>query len=95
MIANPTEESMKLAKRINEYSAKYAVGGQMGIIINKVGQEDMSEVYNFARESEMEILGSIHFDQDLVKGSLSRDSIIVKDAIENLYFRLNLPQENK
>ena len=84
VIANPTEESMKLAKRINEYSAKYAVGGQMGIIINKVGQEDMSEVYDLAQQSEMEILGSIHFDENLAKGSLSRESTLVNE--ERVYF---------
>ena len=94
VIANPTVESMKLARRINEYSAKYAVGGQMGIIINKVGQGDMTEVYNLARESEMEILGTIPFDDKLIIGSISRDSDIVKEAINNLYFRLNLPQES-
>lgn len=94
VIANPTVESMKLAKRINEYSAKYAVGGQMGIIINKVGQEDMTEVYNLAQESEMEILGSIQLDETLANGSISRESVIIKEAINNLYFRLNLPQEN-
>lgn len=94
VVANPTIESIKLAKRINEYSAKYAAGGQMGIVLNKSGNQDMTEVYNYAKESDMEILGSIPFDENLSKGSLSRDSEIVTDAIKHLYFRLNLPQEN-
>lgn len=94
VVANPTIESIKLAKRIDEYSAKYAAGGQMGIILNKSGNQDMTEVYNYAKESDMEVLGSIPFDENLAKGSLTRDSEIVTDAIKHLYFRLNLPQEN-
>lgn len=94
VIANPTVESINLAKRIDEYSAKYAVGGQMGIVINKAQNEGMSEVYSLARELEMEILGSIPYDENLAKGSISRESTLVLEAIKNLYFRLNLPQEN-
>ena len=94
VVANPTIESIKLAKRIDEYSAKYAAGGQMGIVINKAGSEDLSEVYSLAKEADMEILGSISFDSELAKGSISRESEIVKEAVKNLYFRLNLPQEN-
>ena len=95
VVANPTIESIKLAKRIDEYSAKYAAGGQMGVILNKAGNEDLTEVYNLAKDSDMEILGSIPYDDDLAKGSLTRESEKVTDAVKNLYFRLNLPQENK
>ena len=42
----------------------------------------------------MEILGSIPFDEELAKGSTTRDSLNVVEAVRNLYFRLNLPQEN-
>ncbi len=94
VIASPTIESIKLAKRIDEYSAKYAAGGQMGIIINKVDAQDLTEVYNWAKDADMEILGAIPLDSEMAKGSINRESEIVKDAIRNLYFRLNLPQEN-
>ena len=94
IIANPTIESISLAKRINEYSAKYAAGGQIGIIINKVLNEDMSEVFSLAKQNDLEILGTVPFDENLSKGLLSRNSQNVNDAINNLYFRLNLPQEN-
>ena len=94
IIANPTIESISLAKRINEYSAKYAAGGQIGIIINKVLNEDMSEVFSLAKQNDLEILGTVPFDENLSRGLLSRNSQNVNDAINNLYFRLNLPQEN-
>ncbi len=94
IIANPTVESIALAKRIDEYSAKYAVGGQMGVIINKALNADMSEVYEYAKKSDLEILGSIPLDEDLLKGSVSRESSKVENALKDLYTRLNLPQEN-
>lgn len=92
IIANPIIESINLAKRIAEYSAKYAVGGQLGVLMNKVSNEYLAEVYNLAKESDLEILGAIPFDKELAKGSLSRESSIVEEAVENLYPRLNLPQ---
>lgn len=95
VVANPTIESMKLTKRIVEYSAKYAVGGQMGIVINKANSEDLSEIYSLANETDVEILGSIPYDLELAKGSVNRESETVVESVRNLYFRLNLPQENK
>lgn len=94
VIANPTIESIKLAKRISEYSAKYAAGGQMGVIINKTRDEDMSEIYEMAKQSDMDVLGAISCDKGLLKGSISRNSEIINNAIKDFYFRLNLPQEN-
>lgn len=94
VIATPTIESIKLAKRIDLYSAKYAAGGQMGVIINKVGYQNMTEIFDFAKKSDMEILGTIPFDEELAKGSETLESNIVADAVNQLYFRLNLPQEN-
>lgn len=94
VVANPTVESIKLSKRIDEYSAKYAAGGQMGVVLNKAGNQNLTEIYNLAKEADMEILGAIPYDENLANGSLNRESEIVNDAIRNLYFRLNLPQEN-
>lgn len=87
VIANPTIESMNLAKRINEYSAKYAAGGQIGIVINKALNENLNEVSEYAKQSDMEILGTIPYDE-------FDDKRIVNESLKHLYFRLNLPQEN-
>lgn len=87
VIANPTIESMNLAKRINEYSAKYAAGGQIGIIINKALNDNLNEVSEYAKQSDMEILGTIPYDE-------FDDKRTVGESLKHLYFRLNLPQEN-
>ena len=92
IVANPTIESINLAKRIDEFSAKYAVGGQMGIVINKTSNQDMTDVYRLAKEADMEILGTIPYDENLAKGSLTRESEIVTESVKQFYFRLNLPQ---
>lgn len=92
IVANPTIESINLAKRIDEFSAKYAVGGQMGIVMNKALNQDMTEVYKLAKEADMEILGAIPYDENLARGSVTRDSEMVTEAVRQLYFRLNLPQ---
>ena len=93
IIANPTEESVNLAKRIEEFSAKYAAGGQLGVVLNKVENQDMVGVYNLLKSHDLDVLGVIPFDKELCSNSVSKNSKIVQDAIKQFYFRLNLPQE--
>ena len=40
IVAKPTEESVHLAKRIEEFSAKYAAGNQLGVVLNKVDNKN-------------------------------------------------------
>lgn len=94
IIANPTVESIKLAKRIEEFSAKYAVGGQLGVIVNKVENQDMNTVFEILKTTELEVLGSIPYDINLAEGTTDWTSDVVTDAVKQFYFRLNLPQEN-
>lgn len=92
IVANPSEESAYLAKRIEEFSAKYAAGEQLGVVINKVENHDMTAVYEFLRKIELDVLGVIPFDEELTKHPVEKNSKIVQDAIKQFYFRLNLPQ---
>ena len=94
IVTNPSIDSIHLAKRISEFSAKYAAGGQLGIVVNKVKNEDMNIIAEQLVEAEIDILGSIPFDESLASGKLDRKSKLVSDAVEQFYFRLNLPQEN-
>ncbi len=95
IVSNPTIDSLHLAKRINEYSMKYAVGGQLGIIINKVNNQDLSFINQQLSDSDLDILGTVPYDNNLITGNLDRKSLIVEDAVRQFYYRLNLPQENK
>ena len=92
IIANPTDESAHLAKRIEEFSAKYAAGGQLGVVINKVENNDIASISTLLNKYQLDVLGVIPFDKDLKDNSMSRESKVVQDAIKQFYFRLNLPQ---
>lgn len=92
IVANPTDESAHLAKRIEEFSTKYAVGGQIGVVLNKVGNKEIVSVYELLKKYDLEILGVIPVDENLLHHSIERESLIVQDAIKQFYFRLNLPQ---
>ncbi len=92
IIANPSEDSAHLAKRIEEFSAKYAAGGQLGVVINKAENEKLSEVYNLLQKYDLDVLGVIPYDKSLEENTVKKESKIVQDAIKEFYFRLNLPQ---
>ena len=90
--ANPTEESAHLAKRIEEFSSKYAAGTQLGVVINKVDNSDLSSVYGLLKKYDLDILCVIPYDKNMEQNPISRESQVVQDAIKEFYFRLNLPQ---
>lgn len=90
IIANPTEESAHLAKRIEEFSAKYAIGGQMGVVINKVENHDLEKLYELLKKYDLDILGAIPFDENIEP--LTRNSKLVEDTIGEFLVRLNIPQ---
>lgn len=89
--AQPSEESIHLAKRIEEFNAKYAAGGQMGVVLNMMKGNDATQVYELLQRYNLETLGVIPYDAEL-KNIPTRTSEIVADAIRQFYFRLNLPQ---
>jgi CO dehydrogenase nickel-insertion accessory protein CooC1 len=95
IVGTPVEESAHLAKRIEEFSAKYSAGNQLGVVINKVDNNDLSSVYTLLKKYDLDVLGVIPYDKELEKNSLTRDSQVVTNAIKEFYFRLNLPQGGK
>lgn len=92
IVAKPSEESAHLAKRIEEFSAKYAAGNQLGVVINKVDNDNLSPVYELLKKYDLDVLGTIPFDKDLKNNPMTRESVAVQNAIKEFYFRLNLPQ---
>ena len=92
IVANPSDESAHLAKRIEEFSSKYAAGNQLGVVINKVANTDLTSVYELLKRYDLDVLGVIPFDNELKGKSMERDSVVIQDAIKQFYFRLNLPQ---
>ena len=95
IVANPAIDSIHLAKRIAEFSAKYAAGGQMGLVVNKVREDNYNLISEQLGGADIDILGTIPFDKNLVSGVLDRNSEIVTDGVRQFYPRLNLPQVNR
>ena len=92
IVGKPSEESAHLAKRIEEFSAKYAAGNQLGVVINKVDNDNLSSVYDLLKKYDIDVLGAVPYDKELKNDPISRESKVVQDAIRQFYFRLNLPQ---
>lgn len=92
IVANPTDESAHLAKRIEEFSAKYAAGAQLGVVVNRVENTQLAAISGLLKKYDLDVLGTIPFDEKLVENSITRESKVVIDAIKQFYFRLNLPQ---
>lgn len=90
IVANPTEESAHLAKRIEEFSSKYAAGNQLGVIINKVDNTDLASVYELLKRFDLDVLGVVPKDNEI--NSVDKESSLIQDSIKQFYFRLNLPQ---
>lgn len=90
IIANPSDESAHLAKRIEEFSAKYAAGNQLGVVINKVDSSNLTSVYELLKRFDLDVLGVIPIDREI--NSVDKKSTLIQDAIKQFYFRLNLPQ---
>ena len=93
IVTNPTEDSIQLAKRIEEFSAKYSAGGQLGVVLNKVENKDMTNLFDMLKKYELEVLGVIPEDNELEEHPVERESLVAQDAIKQFYFRLNLPQK--
>lgn len=93
IVAHTNEASINLAKRVEEYSAKYAAGEQLGIILNKVDNQQIEPLFEILKKYDLSTLGTIPKDLNLKQNRVSKDSEIVENAIEQMYYRLNIPRE--
>ncbi|MBQ2645432.1 AAA family ATPase [bacterium] len=92
IVTKPTNESAKLAQRIEEYSAKYAANGQMGVVLNCVKNDNTQLAYQITEKYGLSILGIIPYDKQLDEDNDKKISLIVENAIEHFYYRLNIPR---
>lgn len=90
IVAAPTDESVHLAKRIEEFSAKYAAGNQLGVVINNIENDNLASVHDLLKRFDLDVLGVIPYDECLQP--MERESETIQEAIKQFYFRLNLPQ---
>lgn len=93
IVAKATEEGVHLAQRIEEYSKKYASGGQIGVILNKVKGGITEDISSMLNKYHLDILGVLPRDKAITNGKcgIKKDSEVIKDALSDILFRLNLP----
>ena len=94
IVTQPTVESAKLAQRIEEYSAKYAADGQMGVVLNGVKNDDNQTAYAITEKYNLSVLGIIPYDEALASNEGDKISEKVENAIEHFYYRLNIPRSD-
>ena len=92
ILADCNEEAVSLASRIEQFSAKYAAGGQLGVILNCIKNTQQSKIYELLNKYELETLGIIPFDENLNGGNISKNSQVVTSALRQMYSRFNFPQ---
>ena len=84
IVSNPSKDSLTLAAKIADSSKKYTQG-RMGVIINKVKKENLSETMNIINGLELNLTGCIEeFEQ--------KDYIKIMQNLGDFYSRMNLPQ---
>lgn len=92
VVASPNEASIHLAKRIEEYSSKYAAGEQLGVILNRVDNQKLEPLIELLNKYELTTIGTIPKDEELKNKRRTKESKIVETALDQLYYRLNIPQ---
>ncbi len=92
IVAQASEESIHLAKRIEEFSAKHAAGNQMGVILNKVKEGEIEPIYELLQKYNLDTIGVIPDDNNLKENPIKKESEVVINAIKQFYYRLNIPK---
>ena len=93
IVAEATDESLHLASRVMESSEKYAVGGQLGLVINKAKNGSLSEhVITLLNKYDLNLLGVLPYDTQLETNGVRKDSDLLNESIKEILFRLNLPK---
>ncbi|MFA6989250.1 MAG: AAA family ATPase [Candidatus Gastranaerophilaceae bacterium] len=91
IVATPTEESIHLAARIQESSEKHALGGELGIILNKVTNGLPENISAKLNEYGIKIFGTLPYDENLKHNGVKKESSKFNEEIKEIFFRLNLP----
>ncbi len=84
-----SKSALSLAAKIAESSRKYAVNGQLGVIVNKVCKEKLKEINDIAKSLELDIIACVEKYLDKFRET---DNNKIAEVLEALYSRMNLPQ---
>ncbi len=92
VLAEATVSSVYSAMKIKESSRKYALPGQIGVVLNKVRNSRVPDnVVELMKDYELETLGVLPYDEKLEAEDIIASSDIIGQSAQELLFRLNLP----
>ena len=98
IVTNDNKESIHLASEIHEFSKKYALEGQLGVLLNRVegeGAAAIEQINAFGLDFVGIVKDAGGYCCDNANGcedALEREKSILEDVLM-VYPRLNLPQE--
>ena len=84
--------SIYSSSKIKQSSVKLAIPGQLGVVLNKVKGQIPDNISKMLTEYDLDVLGTLPYDEALEHDSIKKDSPKLVDATKELLFRLNLPQ---
>ena len=90
IVSKPHKNSIELAKRIYEFSSKYAYNGQIGVLLNNAKEPYKNDIYELLNECKLDVFGIIDHDENIDK--FTKNSAKIKESLQNMYSRFNLPQ---
>lgn len=90
IVSKPHKNSIELAKRIYEFSSKYAYNGQIGVLLNNAKEPYKNDIYELLNEYKLDVFGIIEHDANIDLNTKNSDKI--KESLKNMYSRFNLPQ---
>lgn len=87
IVTNNEKESIHLASEIYEFSKKYALDGQFGVLLNKVSKENVSAGVEQINAFGLDFIGSV---EDFNTHKNNNEKLL--EDVFAIYPRLNLPQ---
>lgn len=85
IISQSHKNNIISAAKVAESSKKYATEGHLGIILNKIEKEDLTQAIEIINDVELDFLGCIKNYE-----KINHDEIV--NTLETIYTRMNLPQ---
>ncbi len=85
IVSGCKKSDIELSAKIANSSRKYALNGQMGIIINKAEKENLNNAMTLVKDLDLNLIGTINQKNEINYDELAQN-------LEVFYPRMNLPQ---
>ena len=85
VVSQSPKNNIISATKVVESSKKYATEGHIGIILNKIEKEDLTQAMEIINDAEIDFLGC-------VKNYNEVNHKEIANTLETIYTRMNLPQ---